>query len=94
MSYINAYQKPTMITDYYKDGRHLFPNTNPETYINGGIVFNTNYPQPATNYFGIKKINNPEPYTNYIPIQPNKSGPPIRWSPYKMTQHQYNPWSG
>jgi hypothetical protein len=88
-------QRQVLITDYYKDGRTLFPNTNPETYINSGLVLNKIPVQPATNFFGIKYIRPPPSDSGqYHPLYQNMSSPFKPTFTRRQVQKQFNPNSG
>jgi hypothetical protein len=83
---------PIFIQDYYKDGRRLFPNTNPESYLNSGLILNKIQPEPATNFIGSKMIR-PEPFIDMSSqnIHKNWSGPFIPSFKRYMVQKQFNP---
>ena len=82
---------PIFIHDYYKDGRRLYPNTNPDTYFNSGLVLNKIPVEPATNFIGSKMIRPPCEDMSAYPINNNWSGPFVPSFKHRLVQKQFNP---
>jgi hypothetical protein len=83
---------PIYIQDYYRDGRQLYGNTNPDSYLNSGLVLNKIPIEPATNFIGSKMIR-PEPFIDMSSqnIHKNWSGPFVPSFKHRMVQKQFNP---